>query len=154
MTSSWVYYNVCVNKLTNNYGRIITLITEMPHGHHGASNHQKLKVDYFIDSVFGLLTKYINASKLIHGPLARYVKLRVAHAPGMPGTLSPPPRASNHDMDHGTCVTHMPRCMPGSLTNGFLWSRWRGKRSRHSQRMGNPQRTYLVRGTYSKRVRR
>ena len=26
-----------------------------------------------------------------HGPLARYVKLRVAHAPGMPGTFSPPP---------------------------------------------------------------
>ena len=24
-----------------------------------------------------------------HGPLARYVKLRVAHAPGMPGTFSP-----------------------------------------------------------------
>ena len=26
-----------------------------------------------------------------HGPLTRYVKLRVAHAPGMPGTFSPPP---------------------------------------------------------------
>ena len=25
--------------------------------------------------------------------------------------------------------------MPGSLTNGFLWSRWRGKRSRHSRCM-------------------
>ena len=24
-----------------------------------------------------------------HGPLARYVKLRVAHAPGMPGKISP-----------------------------------------------------------------
>ena len=29
--------------------------------------------------------------------------------------------------------------MPGSLTSGFLWSQWRGKRSRHSRRMGNPQ---------------
>ena len=29
--------------------------------------------------------------------------------------------------------------MPGSLTSGFLWSRWRGKRSRHSRRMRNPQ---------------
>ena len=27
----------------------------------------------------------------------------------------------------------------GSLTSGFLWSRWRGKRSRHSRRMRNPQ---------------
>ena len=26
-----------------------------------------------------------------HGPLTRYAKLQVAHAPGMPGTFSPPP---------------------------------------------------------------
>ena len=74
-----------------------------------------------------------------NGPLARYVKLRVAHAPGMPGTFSPPPRVSDHDMHHGTCVTPLPWCMPGSLTSGFLWNRWRGKRSRHSRCMRNPQ---------------
>ena len=74
-----------------------------------------------------------------HGPLARYVKLRVAHAPGMPGTFSPPPRFSDPDMHHGTCVTHVPWCMPGSLTSGFLWSWWWGKRSRRSRRMRNPQ---------------
>ena len=74
-----------------------------------------------------------------NGPLARYVKLRVAHAPGMPGTFSPPPRISDPDMHHGTCVTHVPWCMPGSLTSSFIWSRWRGNRSRHSQRMRNPQ---------------
>ena len=73
------------------------------------------------------------------GPLARYVKLLVAHAPGMPGTFSPPPRVSDPDMHHGTCVTHVPWCMPGLLTSGFFWSRWRGKRSRHSRRMRNPQ---------------
>ena len=27
------------------------------------------------------------------------------------------------DMRHATCVTHVPWCMPGSLTSGFLWSR-------------------------------
>ena len=27
--------------------------------------------------------------KIAHGPLTRYAKLRVAHAPGMPGTFSP-----------------------------------------------------------------
>ena len=43
------------------------------------------------------------------------------------------------DMHHGTCVTHVPWCMPGSLTSGFLWSRWWGKRSRQSRRMHNPQ---------------
>ena len=72
------------------------------------------------------------------GPLARYVKLRVAHAPRMPGTFSPPPHACDPDMHHGTCVTHVPWCMPGSLTSGFLCSRGRGKRSRHSRRMRNP----------------
>ena len=74
-----------------------------------------------------------------HGPLARYAKLRVAHAPGMPGTFSPSPRFSDPDMHHGTCVTHVPWCMSGSLTSGFLWSRWWGKCSRHSQPMHNPQ---------------
>ena len=74
-----------------------------------------------------------------HGPFTRYAKLRVVHAPGMPGTFSPPPRVSDPDMHHGTCVTPVPRCMPGSLTCGFLWSRWRGNRSRHSRRMHNLQ---------------
>ena len=45
----------------------------------------------------------------------------------MPGTLSPPPRVSNPGMHYGTCGTHVPWCMPGSLTSGFLWSRWWGK---------------------------
>ena len=50
-----------------------------------------------------------------------------------------PQRVSDPDMHHGTCVTHVPWCMPGLLTSGFLWSWWRGKRSRHSRRMRNPQ---------------
>ena len=57
----------------------------------------------------------------------------------MPGTFFPPPRVSDPDMHHGTCMTHVPYCMPGSLTSGFLWSRWQVKRSRHSRRMHNPQ---------------
>ena len=70
-----------------------------------------------------------------HGPFARYVKLRVAHAPGLPGTFSTSPWISDPAMHHGMCVTHVPSCKPRSLTSGFLWSLWRGKRSRHSQRM-------------------
>ena len=69
-------------------------------------------------------------------PVTRCVILRVAHAPGMPGTFSPPPRFSDPDMPHGTCVTYVQWCMSGSLTSGFLWRRWRGKLSR---RMRNPQ---------------
>ena len=38
---------------------------------------------------------------LVHGPLARYVKLRVPHAPGIPGAFSPPPRVSDPVMPQG-----------------------------------------------------
>ena len=54
------------------------------------------------------------------------------------GSVCPLPRVSDPDMHHGTCVMHVPWCMPGSLTRGFLLSRWRGKRSRHSRRLRNP----------------
>ena len=83
--------------------------------------------------------KSVSVSLRHHGPLVRYVKLRVAHAPGMPGTFSPPPRISDPDMHHGTCLTHVPWCMPGSLTSDFLRSLWRRKRSRHSRHMRNLQ---------------
>ena len=53
----------------------------------------------------------------------RYEKLRVRHAPGMPGMFSRhrfkrKPLVSNPDMHHDTCVTHAPWCMSGSLTRG------------------------------------
>ena len=38
-----------------------------------------------------------------------------------------------------TCITASAWRMPGSLTSGFLWSLWRGKRYRHSRRMRNPR---------------
>ena len=41
----------------------------------------------------------------IHRSLARYVNFRVAYAPGMPVTFSPPLRVNDPDMHHGTCVT-------------------------------------------------
>ena len=69
-----------------------------------------------------------NVVFFLYGLLSRCVKMRVAHASGMPGTFFPPPRVRDPDMHHGMCVTYVPWRMPGSLTNGFLWSRWRGKR--------------------------
>ena len=54
-------------------------------------------------------------------------KIAGAHAPGMPGTFSLSPHVSDPDMHHGTCVTHVPWCMPGSLTSGFLRNRRQGK---------------------------
>ena len=64
------------------------------------------------------------------GSLTRYPILWVAHASGMLVTCSPLLRVSDADMHHGTCVTHVPWCMLGLLTSGFLWSRWWGKYSR------------------------
>ena len=85
-----------------------------------------------------------------HGPLARYVKLRVAfaHAPGMPGTFSPPPRVSDPDVHHGTCVTHLPWCMPWLLTSDFLWSLSQGGENVPGIRGACATRNfaYLVRG--------
>ena len=90
-------------------------------------------------NLISLLQCMTMARHRCNGTLARYVELRVAHAPGMPGTFSPSPRVTDPDMHHGTCVTHVPWCMLGSLTGGFLWIWWLGKRSRHSRRMRNPQ---------------
>ena len=73
---------------------------------------------------------------LCNGLLVRYVKLRVAH---VPRTFSLPPRVCDPGMHHGTSMKHMPCCMLGSLSCGFLWSRCRGKRSRHPRSMRNPQ---------------
>ena len=59
-----------------------------------------------------------------NGPLTRFVKLWVAHAPGMPGTffsrqrLQRKPLVSGPGMHHGKCVTHVPWCMSGSLIRG------------------------------------
>ena len=85
------------------------------------------------------LTWYCIMINVSYGPLARYVKLRVVHAPGMPGTSSRPPRVSDHDMHLGTRGRTCRDTMPGSLTSHFLWSWWRGKRFWHSRRIHNPQ---------------
>ena len=74
-----------------------------------------------------------------YGPPIRYVKLRIVHAPRMPRTFSPPRQISDPEMRLGTCVMHVPLCMPESIISGIPRSRWQGKRSRHSRRMRNPQ---------------
>ena len=45
------------------------------------------------------------------------------------GNVSLPLWLSDPDMHHGTCMTHMPWCMPGSLNNHYLGSLRRGKAS-------------------------
>ena len=56
-----------------------------------------------------------------HGPLTRYVKFRIVHASGMPGTchrFQRKPLVSDPGMHHDTCVTHVPWRMSGLLTRG------------------------------------
>ena len=55
--------------------------------------------------------------------------------------LQKKPLVSDLDMHHGTCVTHVPWCMSGSLISGG-----RGKRSRYSRRMRTCNFSYLARG--------
>ena len=92
-----------------------------------------------------LLVRFMpQKSEIVSKPLCQWASCQIrkiagAHAPGMPGTFSPSPQVSDPDMHHGTCVTHVPWCMPGSLTSGILWNRQWGKRSRHSWRMRNLQ---------------
>ena len=95
-----------------------------------------------------VLPEYPFGKHGIYGPLARYIKLRVAHAPGMPGTFSPPPQVSDPDMHHGTCVTHVSWCMAGSLTSGFLWSRRRENVPGIPGACATCNFMYLVRGPY------
>ena len=64
--------------------------------------------------------------------------MRVAQR-SMPGTFPPSPRVGDPNMRHGTCVTLVPKCMPGSLTSGFLWSRCRKRTFPHSRCVQNPQ---------------
>ena len=102
----------------------------------GRQGNSKLVVSLvFRDKIVFLLYTIV----CIYGPLTRYVNLWVAHAHGIPGTffLSPTSKeaiswrsrhASRHVRD-ARVVMHV------GITN----PRWRGKRSRHSRRMCNPQ---------------
>ena len=91
-------------------------------------------------------------STLVIGPLARYVKLWVAHAPGMPGTFSPPPWISDPNMHHGTCAIHVPWYMPGLLTSGSLWSQWWGNVTGIPGACATRNFTNLVRGPWLRRM--
>ena len=74
----------------------------------------------FLETVDGT-SHHISSTIYKHRPLTRYAPLRLAHAPGMLGTfprhrLQRKPLVSDPGMHHGTCVTHVPWCMSGSLT--------------------------------------
>ena len=79
------------------------------------------------------------ATVLLQWPSCQIRKIVGCAGAGKAGNVSLPPRFSDPNMHHGTCVTHVPWCMPGLLTCCFLWSWRRGKRSRLSRCMRNLQ---------------
>ena len=111
------------------YGNISQCIT--------TTKHSKAKTVCIFLGIYCMKSTFARFSR--YGPLARYINLRVAHALGMTGTFSAPPRVSDLDIYQGTCVTHVPLCMPGSLSSDLFQSWWRGKRPRHFRRMRNLQ---------------
>ena len=74
-----------------------------------------------------------------HGPLAWYVKLRVAHAPGMPGVFSPPRNSKETTSSRSRHASRHVRYSRAVTHVGIANPRWRGKHSRHSRRMRNSQ---------------
>ena len=85
--------------------------------------------------------------KAAHGPLTRYVKLQVAHAPGMPGTFSPAADFKGYrKLAIPACITA--RDARAVMHVGIAYLRWRGKRSRHSRRMRTRNFAYLARGPW------
>ena len=83
------------------------------------------------------LWDHVTRSYCLYGPLTRYAKLRVAHEAGRerfsPTAGKRSQRASRHLLD-ARAVIHS-----GIADRRFLWSRRRGKRSRHYQSMRKPQ---------------
>ena len=72
-------------------------------------------------------------------PLTRYVKLRFAHAPGIPGTFSPPPTSKETTSLRPRHASRHVRDARAVMHVGIVNPRWRGKRSRHPRCMRNPQ---------------
>ena len=74
-----------------------------------------------------------------NGPLIRYVKLRIAHAPGMPGRFSPPPTSKETTIQRSRHASRYGRYARAVMHVGIAKPRWWEKRSRHSRSMRNPQ---------------
>ena len=58
---------------------------------------------YFNGGLAEYTHQWAHTSHTNHGPVARYAKLGVAQAAGMPETFSPPLHVSDPDKHHGTC---------------------------------------------------
>ena len=80
-----------------------------------------------------------------HGPLTRYVKLQVAHAPGMPGKFFPAAVFKGNRSRHASRHVRDARAV---MHVGIAYLRWRVKRSRYSPLMRTCNIAYLARGPW------
>ena len=79
------------------------------------------------------------AGMVSHGPLARYVKLRIAHASRMPRTFFPSPTSKENASKRSRHASWHVRDARAVMHVGIVNPLWWGKRPRHSRRMHNPQ---------------
>ena len=99
--------------------------------------------------VYDMQCKEVLSERLywrLHGPLTRYGKSQVAHAPGMPGTFPPRPTSKETASKRSRLASRHVRRACAVMHVGITYPRWRGKRSRHSRRMHTHNFTYLARG--------
>ena len=90
---------------------------------------------YFLTlQIFDIITVLLS-----NGRLTRYVKLLVAHAPGMPGTFSPPPTSKETASQRSRHASRHVRPARAVMHVRIADPRWRGRRSRHFRRMRNTQ---------------
>ena len=68
--------------------RIVGLRAEVRHLRGTAAGRSSIAID---DVTIWPCARYGECALLLYGPLYRYAKLRVVHAPGMPGMFSLPP---------------------------------------------------------------
>ena len=111
------------NRLINIYGFLIVILLPLP-----SLVVFCLEYNYYYNKdtwfyITNWISTFVEISLCFYGPLTRYVKLPIAHAPGMPGTLprhwlQRKPQVSDSGMHHGTCLTHVSWCMSGLLTRG------------------------------------
>ena len=95
----WIYFGKWKDVFTYSLSFLSTEMTNvveiLPVGRQRAGSNLYLLLlspvylEFYLTSLGTMYYSILN--NLMHGPLTRYVKLRVAHALGLPGTLSPPP---------------------------------------------------------------
>ena len=74
-----------------------------------------------------------------HGSLTRYIKLLVAHEPEMPGTFPPSPTSKETTSKRSRHASRHARHAHAAMHVGIVNTQCRGKYSRQSRRMRNPE---------------